>query len=297
MKKIGIYINFEKPTFENGLKVWRVGRKKYIYSEGGITFHDFIRDVLIEAVGSDWVESQKKLSAENQHFIVQCISYLEELRNKLILQSGKPVSHVSVLVDGRIASLQSLAFDVYSLLSVSNIPSSLLARLRIKDQYQGARYEILVAAIMLRLGFTIDWLDEKNKSESHCEFIATHNESSTKIAVEAKTRRRPGGILHTSEFADLNDASMYKGDVQRLLRDALKKPECGKMSYIVFIDVNVPVTKDDPKNVPWMKDILNEVYTSKFGLDSNLSECNAIYFTNLLYNYHDNMEPAAGQNL
>ena len=72
------------------------------------------------------------------------------------------------------------------------LPDSLIKRLKDFHKFQGARYEILVAAVFTRAGFDIEWIDDTKASGKHPEFIATHKRTGRKIAVEAKSRRRPG---------------------------------------------------------------------------------------------------------
>lgn len=192
-------------------------------------------------------------------------------------------------------SLITLAFDIATLRHASNLPEILLERLRNQREYQGARYEIMVAAIFTRLGFTINWLDEEVINEPHCEFIARHNNSGTEIAVEAKSRHR-SGVLH--EPGILNESSNYKGDIQRLLNRAFKKRECGKMPYIVFIDINAPFKdSEDFKDIPWIKDILNKAKLQEPNTKEKPSPWNAIYFTNFSFHYQTDKEASTGQNL
>jgi hypothetical protein len=58
-------------------------------------------------------------------------------------------------------------------------------RLRSYEAFQGARYEIAVAATFVRCGFDIEWVEEKAKK--HCEFNATHKGTGENIAVETKS--------------------------------------------------------------------------------------------------------------
>jgi len=73
---------------------------------------------------------------------------------------------------GDTLALLTLAFDVYILRQQGNLPSKLLDRLRSKDQFQGARYEIAIAATFVRAGFDVEFLDEKVQKRG--EFIARH---------------------------------------------------------------------------------------------------------------------------
>jgi hypothetical protein len=65
-------------------------------------------------------------------------------------------------------------------------------RLKTDDQFQWARYELAVAAIFIRSGFDIEWLDQRKGPGKRCEFIATHRLTGEVISVEAKSRHRAG---------------------------------------------------------------------------------------------------------
>ena len=61
-------------------------------------------------------------------------------------------------------------------------------RLGKREQFQGARYEIAVAAIFVRAGYKIEWLTDASRRLP--EFIARRDGSDVEIAVEAKSRPR-----------------------------------------------------------------------------------------------------------
>jgi hypothetical protein len=58
---------------------------------------------------------------------------------------------VSAEVNGWVRYLLSLAWDVATLIHAGEPPSELIDRLRDHDNYQGARYELAIAAIFARL--------------------------------------------------------------------------------------------------------------------------------------------------
>jgi hypothetical protein len=71
-----------------------------------------------------------------------------------------------------------------------------MKRLRDRDQFQGARYEIAIAAIFARLDCEIRFIDEDEtlRGKKRVELVATHRPSGQSIAVEAKSRHRAGVI-------------------------------------------------------------------------------------------------------
>jgi hypothetical protein len=118
---------------------------------------------------------------------------------------------------------------------LSRLDETLVARLKNKDQFQGARHELFAEATCLRAGFTIERENEKDRTHKHAEFVATHNQSGLKFSVEAKSKHRAGvlgrpGIPHPHEKISLNFG--------QLINSALAKNPPHPL--IVFIDTNLP---------------------------------------------------------
>lgn len=96
--------------------------------------------------------------------------------------------------------------DFLEVLSATNLPDFLKAvqitlnnrkdcprRVTYYDEFQGARYEIAIAAAFVKCDFQIEWIEDK--SAKHPEFIARNPRKREEVAVETKSRRRPG-VLH-----------------------------------------------------------------------------------------------------
>jgi hypothetical protein len=129
--------------------------------------------------------------------------------------------------DGPELELQAVAYDLYVLKHNGAYQRSLLERLRIPDQYQGARYELLVAACFIRGGFDLNWFNERQQSNRRPEFLAIHRKTGFSIAVEAKSKKRTGAPRDAGRL-----------NVSHLIDDALSKVVEG--CYAVFVDVNLP---------------------------------------------------------
>lgn len=130
-----------------------------------------------------------------------------------------------------------LAYDLYLLQLVNNLPESLIDRLRQPLSFQGARYEVAIASIFARAGFAIQWFENKGASQpKHCEFTATHYPSGTVLYIEAKSRVRRGVLGASGEF---NETTDIRGDVRGLYQKALTQGPPDK-PFLIFIDVNLP---------------------------------------------------------
>lgn len=127
-----------------------------------------------------------------------------------------------------------------------------VAATRRQDQYQGARYEMFVAASLLRAGFLIAFGDQSDSTTSHCEFTATSRQTGRPFSVEAKSRHR------RSPASD--DEPTPKAGMYRLLQSALAKR--ANHERIIFADVNLPPDDKPLFQVSWHQEVagsLNEL--------------------------------------
>jgi hypothetical protein len=288
LEKMGIYINYVKPIVFKGKKVWAIGSRVYFQRPPNETFHEFILFILQQNLGFEWWQEQLKLSFDKRHFIMQCFQGYSEWAEK---QSENPENRVgevwAAVPNGWTRSLTSLAFDVASLIHKQKLPDFLLNRLKNMNEFQGARYEIIIAAIFARLGFEIEFLDEGNVEEKHPEFIA--RKDGMEVAVEAKSKHRKG-VLHFP--GDKSDKEM-KIKVLNLLHNANLK-QINNRHFLIFIDVNYPMTpgmKTEDEN--WVKELTE---ARKRDLDENSDDnpkYNGVYFTNFSYHYSgDDISPS-----
>lgn len=291
LRSLGIYFNFIKPVIFKGKKIWALGSRVYARGQTQETFHDFIVFVLAETLGEQWLKEQDALKDKDKHFIAMCFKKFQEWRERLIKkQDLPPGTRWEGKPDGWSKSLFCLAFDIASLQHTNQLPIGLLNRLRLTQEYQGARYEIAVAAIFARLGFSIEWLQAGSDGLKHCEFIAVHVASEMKIAVEVKSRHKKG-VIHTS--GEIDEQKNYKGNVQKLLNQARQKSEYGTMPFMIFVDVNAPIEpKENWMEIQWVKDILRAARQAVPVTAQSPDLCNATVFTN--YSFHYQTENEAG---
>lgn len=296
----GIFINYVYPiTYPNPktnqkVKAWALGNRLFHTRPEHETFHDFIVDHLLkQVIGKEWWEEQ--LQARQKHFLFQCFNKWGEWRRKNAVEANKEDEHTwSAIPDGWAKTLASLAFDVCSLEHAQQLPEYLLRRLKNHGEYQGAHYEIAVAAIFCRLGCKIDFLDKEKISTPHCEFVATHNETGVSIAVEAKSRQRPG-VKHMAGTA--SEAKLLRGDVQQLFNKALKQNPKNK-PFIIFIDMNAPLTPGIPTmKKPWLKDIQRMLDTYPQPTKEKPENYTALFITNFSPHYNAENESAPNEHL
>ncbi|MDO8585929.1 MAG: hypothetical protein Q7T82_02710 [Armatimonadota bacterium] len=188
--------------------------------------------------------------------------------------------------------MMALGYDVYQLLNTKCLSRRTLNRLRQWDGFQGARYEMAVAAMFCRLQWRLDY-PRKNQQGRRPEFVATHGPTGPRIAVEAKSRHR-SGVLHQPVTASAVKATTKEaGD---LLEQALEQlpPD---LPAAVFIDLNAPPGDPGDFDVSWWVDMA--AMMKRFGEPTpHQPDCfNAVFVTNYSYHYYTVQESPRGQSM
>jgi hypothetical protein len=294
LKQAGIHVNYVKPIIFKDKKVWALGDRIYPNCKQNETFHTFLIQILKKTLGYNWLQTQSKLATAERHFISICLEKLGEW----IKCNEKTAEHVKKDVwrakpDGYSKSLLLLAFDICSLIHKQALPPSLLERLKSHDHYQGARYEIAIAAIFARLDCDIQFTDEESKNK-RCEFIATHRETGASLAVEAKSKRR-SGVLHQTGPLSSKEKLLSARMIRRLFNKALEQnPK--DVPFAIFIDVNSPITPNIPMNDKlWVKDVKRLVDKKINGTKLPKYPLSAAFFTNFSYHYQTKNEAERGE--
>jgi hypothetical protein len=190
-------------------------RDRVLFSKKWKTFHDFLGDYLKDALGSDWGNAELQKPFDQRHPVLVWYHKLCE-QQRLFMKEPEKVS--TARMTGAVAAYMHLAYDLYALDHNAELQAKLVARLRRKEHFHGARYEVQVAAMLARAGFTLAFENEDDRSTSHCEFTAAHARTGKQFSVEAKRAE--------------------SGRVNRQLVRALNK--AANHTRIVFIDLNTP---------------------------------------------------------
>lgn len=185
------------------------------------SFADFLGDYLKVMLGSEWGNAEIAKPLAERHPVMQWYDKICHLQRT---HAKEPGELYSAPVTGAVSAYNRLAYNLYLIAhNVKDIQTRLLGRLRNKDNFQGAYYETQVAAWLINAGFELEFEDEKDTSQSHCEFTATYPSTGDRYSVEAKSREtRPGGAT--------------RSPVGNQLRKALSKRALHKR--LVFIDLN-----------------------------------------------------------
>ena len=171
-----------------------------------------------------WEDQDRKPEAE-RHPVVQWHAHVERRRQEAVADVD---GYVKLRRDGPMNAFTLLGYDLFVLRHQDKLQKDIVRRLRRPDHFEGARYELFVAATFIRAGFTIVYADESDLGSMHPEFVGTHKATGLAVAVEAKAKSR----------RDAAQAVPADIGVRNLLYKAATKR--GAEAYIVFVDLNLP---------------------------------------------------------
>ncbi|MEN8180479.1 MAG: SEC-C domain-containing protein [Pseudomonadota bacterium] len=259
----------------HGHKIIAVGNEIH-WNKCWETFPDFLGDYIRGVLDHDWGNSELKKPLKDRHEILKWYDSVCRYQSKFEANSN---GVRQAQPTGAMKAWFQLAYDLYTIRHNAELQDFLLGRIRSSDQFQGALYEANVTAIFIRAGYDIDFEDETDRTSKHPEFIATHRVTGNKIAVEAKSRHRPGILGQPGAIDDSVDVSV---DAKRILNKAFAKQS--DLPFIVFLNVNVPPTKESYVDSRWIREAEQVVSAkSRRASEENPFPASAIIFTNAPY--------------
>ncbi|MCH7546147.1 MAG: hypothetical protein IID30_07070 [Planctomycetes bacterium] len=215
----------------------------------GETLIDFLNYHLLYTFGKEWTNEQYAVALDERHVVISWWFSFCELQKASAGPNHREGDVYELQPSGDAKEFMSLADTLYRLRLANALRPKMVDRLRHYAEFQGARYECAIAASFVRCGFEIVW---QSGPVTKCEFIATHIQTGESIAVEVKSRRRPGTL---NEDGTISDPSSLSLDVKHLYDRALKQcpPD---LPCAIFIDVNLPPqVVGEFGSTPWWEDI------------------------------------------
>lgn len=268
-----------------GKRIVAVGHR--LFQGGWPTFHDFLYSYIFDVLGRDWFEAQTQREQSERHPVIEWHERLLALSKAANLAPGE-IRHTPMT--GAISAFLTLAYDLYTLEHNNDQPrtrelrKSLIGRLKSQDQFVGVRYEIRVAAMLLRAGFELEWEDETDRRSTHVEYTATYPRTGKAFGVECKIRNQD-----TSK-----KANQHLGKFAGLVSDALRKAT--RHDRLIFVDLNTqayPYVPGGPHD--WRTISINTL--RKFEGQPNAASLPAalVFITNYPDHHHlDSQVPDAG---
>lgn len=264
-----------------GYKIVGVGDRIH-WSKRVKTFADFLMDYIAMTLGGEWGNNEINKPFEERHQILQWYQRLCEFQRTLKRGQDGMIAGVP---NGITKAYMLLAFDLYALRHHLALQKRVVARLKNRANFQGARHELFVAATFIKAGFDIDYEDESDSSRKHPEFVAKHRETGQQVSVEAKSRHRPGVL----GFGGNPATHELKAGIKGLLDSALAKPAI--FPYVIFIDVNLPPSSKPLFETPWFKEVADSATKAGRVSDTDPSPFNQLVFTNHPFHYGKDNEP------
>lgn len=280
-------------TIWKGQRVRAIWNKLY-FRPPTETFHEFILNVLKWTLGKDWYMTEVGKAPEDRHQIVQWYFSFGDFTRRMTTEENRRGDKLwAADTTGNIQALLTLAYDVYSLQHTNRLPDALVARLKNRQGFQGARYEIAIAATFARMTWNVEWVEDK--SVKHCEFIAHDPVRTLSVGVEVKSRHR-AGVLHQPGIIDLEKSA--KADVDRLFREALSQAPTG-IPFLVFVDLNIPPSGEQVTlKMPWMEDLRRMLEAYGTPTRSSPDPYTALILTNFPWHYvGDQTKAPRGQHV
>lgn len=267
-----------KPIITTEFGDWRfvaVGNElHYGKKEKTKYFPDFLGNYIRSKFGTAWVNDEIAKPFADRH---QVLKWYDSLCHFQKRQKPEEDGTYRTAANGAMLSWYRLAYDLYLIKHNAQLQETILERLRNKEQFQGARFELCVTASMIVAGFDINFEDEGDTTRKHAEFLAT-NKSGLEIAVEAKSRHRDGVLEYKVPPRQAGRAQNVRVAVEGLIRKALaKQPD---YPFFIFIDVNLPYTDEAPHGNPWFQEMAETVEALQKEWGTEPFPANAIYFCN-----------------
>jgi len=267
-----------KPIITTIFQDWRVvavGNELHFgKSQKTKFFPDFLNNYIGNKLTPEWGKRELAKPFSERH---QICKWYELLCRQQMQCKPNVDGAYKIQANGAMLSWMRLAYDLYLVKHNAELQERIINRLRNKQQFQGARFELCVVAAMNLAGYEIKFEDETDSSRRHTEFLATQP-SGVEIAVEAKSRHREGVLDFTSNSWRKTDAAAARVAVTELMRKALmKNPE---KPYFIFIDVNLPYTEDAPIDNPWFKEMSDTIDSLRNEWLPAPFPANAIFFYN-----------------
>jgi hypothetical protein len=279
--------------------LWQAQGKRARAVGGAISFrppnetdHEFYISVLADTLGGKkWADQQRALPEDCRHVVFGWIEHWDALRRgdvRGIDRARSSATTMSAVASGDLMALGTLAYDIYTLRHASALPEGLARRVRTPGEFQGARYEVAVAAVFARCGYRLEWLTARDRKLP--EFIARHGTTGTEVAVEAKSRHRSGVLGRPGEAPDVAALSI---DVAGLMRRAVAKEPDGR-PFVICVDLNLPTTRVRTQE-QWIHE-LHENVLAQFGDDVTGKPVvfSAAFFTNFAWHWEGDKEPGYG---
>lgn len=188
------------------------------------TFADFLSNYIKNVFSGEWGNAEIAIPLATRHPVMQ---WYERICHLQVAHAKEQGTVFTAPMTGATSAYYRLAYNLYLIAhNGKDIQTRLIARLKNKDNFQGAFFETQVAAWLIKAGFELEFEDESDRKSKHCEFTATHTASGEKFSVEAKSR-------------EIESDKTSRPKVGRKLYQALEKD--ANYKRLIFLNLNKPL--------------------------------------------------------
>ena len=188
------------------------------------TFFDFLANYIKQTLGGEWGNAEIAKRLAERHPLMQ---WYDKICHLQAAHAKEPGALFSAPMTGAVSAYYRLAYNLYLIAhNGKDIQTRLIARLKNKDNFQGAFFETQVAAWLIKAGFELEFEDESDRTSKHCEFTSTYTATGEKYSVEAKSRQ-------------IESTKSSRARVGGKLYEALKKK--ANHTRLIFLDLNKPL--------------------------------------------------------
>ena len=254
-------------TSHGGVRYLVVGSRLF-HSKNWLTFPDFLMHYMSHTLGGEWGNAEIAKSENDRHPIIKWYQSMCLHQEKHIIQKGVLAS---VPLNGAMLGFLGLAYDLYLTEHNIELPTKLIARLKNKDQFEGALYEAYVVGRFAKAGFHIEFENEDDPNSSHNEFIATHKITGRKFSVEAKAVS-----MHSSRAGKSEKPVPIRDKIYGALKKQSDHPR------IVFIEISRFGGETEARESAWMKNMVDSITESErtLTIDGNPAPSAYLFITN-----------------
>ena len=196
------------------------------------SFNDFLSEYIKHALDGEWGNAEIAKPLAERHHLMQ---WYDKVCHLQAVHAKEPGALFSTPITGAVSAYNRLAYNLYLIAhNGKDIQTRLIARLKNKDNFQGAFFETQVAAWLIKAGFELEFEDESDRTSKHCEFTATFTATGEKYSVEAKSR-------------EIESTYLSRAKVGRKLYDALEKT--ANYKRLIFLDLNKPLHTEEAAEI------------------------------------------------
>lgn len=204
------------------------------------TLADFLISLACSVFDAEWYDAERIKTAEKRHPFAQWFMDMRKFQVSVEAdESGYCVGKPSAAM----MAVLRMGYDLFIVLDNTGYLAHTLKKLRHRDQFQGARYELTVGAVLTIAGFKVSYIDENDAPGMSAELRAKHQSNGVELIVEAKSRHNARAKTPDCRLPD----GTWRLGFGRTLKKAFAQLEANSLPGVVFQELDLPcLMPNDP---------------------------------------------------